>query len=489
MYPRHQHREYNGLVLGTSRCKVPREFASVALDVDLSYSDIRPFHCPEKVCDSTGECLAFASKDCCKETLWSVCHYDYNIIIDGSGTIQESDSPCSDPRPLCVPEPTEPLELDSDDSCKCAEFITVRYANVVNGKIGILSPPSEVGVGTTITHGTEIALYVYKGGAWHLQGIDTEFDLTKVSIGEPPISDGWKNCPTNTKFLVRDKTGSLMTVSDDVIHISHPMFPHLWDMVKVRHCKKIIAMKEVRGTVYVFDGESVYTMVSNAGGFFLSEYAEDVCIKSEKQIATYKGDLFIMTTEGVISLLGDQRGLNLGNITDDYINPEYVRRLSDSWAIEVFKGRVHFSNGEVSYIYSMVGDRPKALTQSSLVAIDYYSDCDSIYYLTKDGVFEWNPVEGEDCPYKYCTGIDHLEGCFNVGVITVEGIENGGSTTEVIYLGHCGGESFAPCKHDTCLCEVMEITGCSNTTAVKICFEGLDHICSHELATAPNELR
>ena len=482
---KHYHRPYYGLVLGKAECKIPKEYALEAMDVELSYDDIRPLHCPVLKCSVGGDNLTLVTDACCKTDHWVVCHRDTFLINDG--TIKEGGTECSG-SPICIPRPVDPPVLPSP-VCECSTTVVVRYAYVLDGRIGLLSPPSEYGKTTVLSFDSTVALYANVAGNWNLQGISTTFDLNKLNMGEPPVSEGWHECPTGSKFLVRHETGSLITASGNILNISHPFYEHLWNKFVIHHCREIIAVVEVNGKVFVFDGKSVYSLVPNEGGFYLSEFAEDVCIKHEKQIAVYKGSVFVVTREGVMSIVGNQYArADFGNITSDLINPDYMRRMTDNWAVEVLNSRLHFSNGERAFIYNMLGDANYALTESSLVPSDYYASCDSIYYLVKGNVYEWNPVSGSDCPYRYCTGLDYLEGCYNVGVIKVEGMPNGGSTTEIIYYDHCGN-GHTVCKNTTCLCKIMNITGCENTTAVKVCFEGLDHICSHEFATAPNELR
>lgn len=477
--------DYNGLLLGYSECKKPHEFASVAIDVDLSYSEIRAINCPVKKCDLVADTIDYLSDNCCRSEYWSVCS-PHGIISVQDSMLRLAETECGDHVQLSVDTPSSPIALTPSD-CDCENPILVRYANVVDGRIGRLSPVSNIGSGTSLTFSQPVALYVNMEGGWHLQGIDTDFDLTHIDMGEPPLSEGWFNCPTDVRFLFRHSSGVMVTTSDNIIHISHPFYPHLWDKYKLYHCKEIISMKEVKGQIYLFDGSDCWLFVQQRLGYLLEKYADDVFIENDKQVCVYKGDIFIVNDQGVSSILGDQRGLNLGSITEEFINPEYLRHMSGDWAIGVYRDKIHFGNGEVSYIFNMQGDKIRALVQTSLMATDYITTSKGIFYLFENEVFEWNPVDGDLCPYTYCTSFLRLDGCKNIGAYKVIGHTVGtGTTSRVSKVSDCG-ETSLMCS-SKCMCKPIQTTGCENIKGLQICFEGFSTICSHTYATNRREL-
>ena len=469
---------YYGLVLGKSECNLPAEYASKAIDVDLSWGDIRPIKCPIPVCDIEGGCLDYVDEDCCKGEYSHVC-YTNGIVAVENGSLYKAESPCDEHTPLCVPTPTEPLEIDPI-ACECGSVTTViRYANVVDGVEGALSAPSNIGNLTDLTFPNPVALYVQQGEGWFYQGTSDTFDFSDGfnKLGFPPKSEGWCGCPSDVKFLVKHQSGSLMTVSGDTLHISHPACPHLWGKYDLKHCREIIALIETQGNVFAFDGIEAYVVEQTRLGFALTKYADDVCIKSHKQLSVYNGSIFSMTREGLKSITGSQYNRsNFSLLNAELISPTFF--CGDDFKMGVCGTKVHFTDGERAFIYDLTVDPKFALTESSLVPQDYQCTCDGMHYLVDGKVLKWNPCEGETyCPYTYCTGRQRLEDCDNIGVINVEGTPNGGSETEVFYYDCQTTRSI--CKIPTCLCKNMAITGCENTNSIKVCFTGLDIICNH----------
>ena len=482
--------QYFGLILGKQPCLLQREYASVAIDVDLSNYDIRPIRCPTKVCEVEGECLDYVSEDCCKGEYWYECD-PLGVIAVENGQLWCAESPCEEHLPLCVPTPTDPIEVD-EVACQCGEVVTsVRYANVSDkGLEGPLSPVSNVGTLPNLTFPNTVALYVEHGGGWFCQGQGTEFDLTELKVGIAPVSEGWCTCPDDVKFLERHSSGSLMTISGDTVHISHPSQPQLWGKYDICHCRDLIAMLEVNGNVFVFDGQNAMVVEATPNGYVLNTFDDNVCIDSPKQLTTYNGAIFLMTNDGPRSITGSQYNRSIfGYLNASTINPNYFCG-DNNWAVGVHGTKMHFSNGENAYIYDLLAEPQYALTESSLVPDDYYTNCDGIYYLVDGEVWEWNPCEGEWCPYTYCTSPDMSEECENTGVMEINGYEFGDQRTEVTvsYLTNCC-DSMDVCTKQVCFCTTINITGCANSRGVKTCYTGTDIIFRHNYAKSPAEIR
>lgn len=478
-------------MLGKNNCNLAREFATKAIDVDILNNDIRPIRCPKEICTVEGKCITYVSPDCCKSDYWSVCDTSGIVAVE-DGKLKCAEDPCSEHEEICIPKPTDPVAVNPDE-CDCDKITTtVRYAYVNSkGLEGPLSPASNVGTSTSLSFNQQVALYVEHNGSWFCQGVGTEFNPNEIKLGIAPVSEGWCECPTDLKFLVRHSTGSLMTTSGKNVYISHPYYSHLWGKYTIKHCREIISMMEVNGNVFVFDGKSGYTVeLSSTGGFRLNPFDNNICIKSDKQLAEYNGIIFAMTNQGPRSITGSQYNRSTFSFLDSTtISPNYFCGDND-WAIGVHGSKMHFSNGEESYIYDLLAPQQNALTQSSLVADDYYSDCDGIYYLSEGKVWQWNPCEGEYCPYTYCTGVDKKEDCYNPGVIEIYGSEHGNQRTKVkvFYLDSCCKQREI-CEKKVCFCTPMPVTGCENARGVKTCYEGTDIIFGHKYVTSQAELR
>lgn len=482
---------YYGLILGKNQCNLAREFASVAIDVDILNNDIRPIRCPQEICEVDGDCISFVSEDCCKGEYWSVCTASGIVAVE-NGKLWCADDKCSDHTELCVPTPIDPVAVDLI-KCNCGEVnTTVRYAYINDkGAEGPLSPASNVGTTSSLNFTQEVALYIEHDGAWFCQGRGTSFDPSNLKLGLPPISEGWCLCPENVKFLVEHSSGSLMTTSGKNIYISHPFHRHLWGKYTLKHCREIVSLMEVNGTVFAFDGKNGYSVELMAnGGFKLSQFDSNICIESNKQLAEYNGIIFSMTNQGPRSITGSQFNRSTFSFLDSStINPNYFCG-DNKWAVGVHGSKMHFSNGEKSWIYDLLAPQQFALTESSLVADDYYSDCTGIYYLSEGKVWKWNPCEGDYCPYTYCTSPDKREDCHNPGVLEVYGSEFGNQRTKVkvYYLDSCCKQREI-CETEVCFCKPMSITGCENARGVKTCYEGTDIIFAHQYVTSQAELR
>lgn len=477
-----------GLILGKNECKLAREFAATAIDVDLSYGDIRPIHCPKEVCQTDGECLTHVEDDCCKSDYWSECD-PLGVIAVENGQLWCADSPCDEHTKLCVPKPSS--EDIAETGCQCGGGpMVVRFSNVSDkGLEGPLSEPSNIGSQPAITIPADKRMYVSVGGTYYCQG--DEFDPDNIKMGLAPVSEGWCECPSDVKFLERHSSGSLMTVSGKNIHVSHPSQPQLWGKEDICHCRDIISMMGINGQIFVFDGQSAFTVERNQTGYFLNEFDDNVCIKSPKQLTKHNGAIFLMTNDGPRSISGSQYNRSIfGYLNSNFINPTYFCGDND-WAIGVFGGKVHFTNGENAYIYDLLSEQPSALTESSLVPKGYHSNCDGIYYHMADGtVMQWNPCDTEYCPYTYCTSTDKDGDCKNYGVMEVNGSEFGDIRTRmtISYVDSCCNCTEV-CEKEVCFCKTINITGCSNARGVKVCYTGTDIIFRHRYATAPMEMR
>ena len=487
-----QHDSYYGLVLGKNECKLPKEFASTAIDVELSYNDIRPINCPKKKCsDVTGDRLTYVGTDCCKSDFWYVDTANETWAVD-NGSFSVGKNPCALKPYVCPPPPAPPKLIDFT-KCDCDEKFVIRLANVdEDGRIGQVGVPSNVGGKTDLSFDKKMAVYVsVNGSEFMYQGVFTSYNFNSLKLGAKPI-ENYCECPTDVKFLVKHKDGALITLGKDRkrIHISHPYHHHLWGKYDYQHSREIISIREINGTIFVFDGEYGYVLQRGASGdYYLDKFNDEICIKSDNQLAVYEGSLFAMTRDGIRSITGSQYNRSVfGLINTELLNPAHIRCMDDNWRIGVYNGRIHFANDDKAYIYNLTVESKYALTESSLVPDSYHTTCNGIYYKVGKDVFEWNPCNGKKCKYKYCTGIANTRGCRNIGAMRLYGQGNGGSKVSVSYYGNCM-DSKIVCEKDVCLCETITITGCTNAHGIKLCFEGYDIMCSHELATANMELR
>ena len=481
---------YYGLILGKNECKLTKEYAAVAIDVDLSHYDIRPIHCPKEICTVQGECLTHVSEDCCKTDYWSVCDPKGVIAVQG-GELTFGPDDCSPHEELCVPKSNFALGMEQSN-CECGDTqVALRYATITaDGREGPLSDIHTTGVYPPLAFPPNVVVYASQGNGWFCQGSGSDIDLENIQLGPPPVSEGWCECPSNVKFLERHSSGSLMTISGNMLHISHPCEPHLWGKYDLCHCRELLGIMGINGTIFAFDGQSAYTVDLGNNGYILNEFDDNVCIKSMKQLTVYNGAIFLMTNDGPRSISGSQYNRSIfGYLNSNFINPTYFCGDND-WAIGVFGGKVHFSNGENAYIYDLLTEQPYALTESSLVPKSYHTNCDGIYYHMEDGtVMQWNPCDTEYCPYTYCTSTDKADECKNWGVMEIHGSEFGDIRTQVTvsYVDKCCNCTEI-CEIPVKFCKTLNITGCSNTHGVKTCYTGTDIIFMHNYATSPSEI-